>query len=97
MKIDPVVVVGRYIYPRFVFATGDSMGMNMVTIATEAALTLLSHKTGGHVIALSGNLCVDKKPSSLNLIEGRGKVWLQRLLCPKKSFPKNLKQHLKQF
>ena len=25
------------------------------------------------MITLSGNLCVDKKPSALNLIEGRGK------------------------
>src|SRR5512145_502541 len=53
LKIDPIVVVGRYLYPRFVYSTGDSMGMNMVTIATEAALSLLSHKTGAHVIALS--------------------------------------------
>ena len=59
LKIDPVVVVGRYLYPRFVFKTGDSMGMNMVTIATENALNLLTHKTGAHVVALSGNLCVD--------------------------------------
>ncbi len=73
IKIDPVVVVGRYLYPRFLFTTGDSMGMNMVTMATEAALEILSKKTGAHVVALSGNLCVDKKPSSLNLTEGRGK------------------------
>lgn len=91
LKIDPVVVVGRYIYPRFVFATGDSMGMNMVTIATEAALTLLSHKTGGHVIALSGNLCVDKKPSSLNLIEGRGKSVVAEVVVPEEIVSKKLK------
>jgi len=34
--------------------------MNMVTIATENALNLLTYKTGAHVVALSGNLCVDK-------------------------------------
>ena len=67
VKIDPVVVVGKYVYPRFVYTTGDSMGMNMVTIATETALEILTNETSAHVIALSGNLCVDKKPSALNL------------------------------
>src|SRR5690606_19901589 len=63
LKIDPVVLVGRYVYPRFTFTTGDSMGMNMVTIATEKALEILTRETGAHVVALSSNLCVDKKPS----------------------------------
>ncbi len=91
LKIDPVVVVGRYLYPRFVFKTGDSMGMNMVTIATENALNLLTHKTGAHVVALSGNLCVDKKPSSLNLIEGRGKTLVAEVIMPKKIVENKLK------
>ncbi|HEY0196538.1 MAG TPA: hydroxymethylglutaryl-CoA reductase (NADPH) [Methanobacterium sp.] len=91
LKIDPVVVVGRYLYPRFVFKTGDSMGMNMVTIATENALNLLTHKTGAHVVALSGNLCVDKKPSTLNLTEGRGKTLVAEALIPKEIVEKKLK------
>lgn len=82
IKIDPIFVVGKYIYPRFVYTTGDSMGMNMVTIATDSALNLLTHKTGVHVVALSGNVCVDKKPSSLNLIEGRGKSITAELVVP---------------
>ncbi|MDI9617480.1 hydroxymethylglutaryl-CoA reductase (NADPH) [Methanothermobacter sp.] len=73
IKIDPIIVAGPYVYPRFVYTTGDSMGMNMVTIATEKALELLTEETGAHVIALSGNLCTDKKPASINLVEGRGK------------------------
>ena len=91
LKIDPIVVVGRYLYPRFVYSTGDSMGMNMVTIATEAALSLLSHKTGAHVIALSGNVCVDKKPAALNLIEGRGKTLVAEIVVPKEIVNKKLK------
>lgn len=83
LKIDPIVVVGRYLYPRFVFKTGDSMGMNMVTIATDNALNLLTYKTGAHVIALSGNLCVDKKPSTLNLVEGRGKSLVAEIVIPR--------------
>jgi hydroxymethylglutaryl-CoA reductase (NADPH) len=91
LKIDPIIMVGRYLYPRFVFTTGDSMGMNMVTIATENALNLLTYKTGAHEVALSGNVCVDKKPSSLNLIEGRGKTLVAELIIPKKIVEKKLK------
>lgn len=91
VKIDPIFVVGKYIYPRFVYTTGDSMGMNMVTIATDSALNLLSHKTGIHVVALSGNVCVDKKPSSLNFIEGRGKSITAELVVPKNIVETKLK------
>lgn len=61
LRIDPILVVGNYIYPRFVYSTGDSMGMNMVTIATEKVLELLLNETNAQLIALSGNACVDKK------------------------------------
>ncbi|REE28784.1 3-hydroxy-3-methylglutaryl-coenzyme A reductase [Methanothermobacter defluvii] len=82
VKIDPVIVAGSYVYPRFVYTTGDSMGMNMVTIATERALELLTRETGAHVIALSGNLCTDKKPAAVNLIEGRGKSITAEITVP---------------
>ncbi|MGZ7159776.1 MAG: hydroxymethylglutaryl-CoA reductase (NADPH) [Methanobacterium sp.] len=91
IKIDPILIVGKYVYPRFIFTTGDSMGMNMVTIATEAALNLLTYKTGAHLIALSGNACVDKKPSSLNLIEGRGKSVVAEIIVPRKIVKNKLK------
>jgi hydroxymethylglutaryl-CoA reductase (NADPH) len=84
LKIDPIIVVGRYLYPRFVYSTGDSMGMNMVTMATEAALDLMNEKIGSHVVALSGNFCIDKKPSSVNLIEGRGKTLVAEVTVPQK-------------
>lgn len=91
VKIDPIIVVGKYVYPRFVYTTGDSMGMNMVTIATEKALELLTEETSAHVIALSGNVCVDKKPSALNLIEGRGKTIAAEITIPREYVEKKLK------
>jgi len=70
--------VGRYRYVRFIFDTKDAMGMNMVTIATDAIVSYIKQKTGISCLALSGNYCVDKKPSWLNVIEGRGiKVWAE--------------------
>jgi len=91
IKIDPVVVVGKYVYPRFVYTTGDSMGMNMVTIATDTALQILESETSAHVIALSGNLCVDKKPAAINMIEGRGKTISAEILIPQELVERKLK------
>ncbi|MDR0900375.1 MAG: hydroxymethylglutaryl-CoA reductase (NADPH) [Methanobrevibacter sp.] len=91
LKIDPILIVGNYVYPRFVYSTGDSMGMNMVTIATEKVLELLSNERNFHVLALSGNVCVDKKPSSINLIEGRGKTIVADIVIPKEIIETKLK------
>ena len=82
LKIDPIIIVGNYVYPRFCYSTGDSMGMNMVTIATEKVLEKLYEDLGVHAIALSGNLCVDKKPAAINLVEGRGKTVVADILIP---------------
>ena len=82
VKIDPIIIVGNYVYPRFVYSTGDSMGMNMVTIATEKVLTKLYDDLGVHALALSGNLCVDKKPAAINIVEGRGKTVVADIIIP---------------
>lgn len=73
LRIDPFVV-GRNLFLRFVYDTGDAMGMNMVTIATDEALKLLEERFPSlRHVALSGNMCVDKKPAAVNFILGRGK------------------------
>lgn len=65
---------GTSVYLRFRFATGDAMGMNMATIACDKVVNeYIEPETGVSCIALSGNYCVDKKPSSINFHEGRGK------------------------
>jgi hydroxymethylglutaryl-CoA reductase (NADPH) len=65
---------GTSVYLRFRFRSGDAMGMNMATIACDKVVReLIEPATGVTCIALSGNLCVDKKPSTINFLEGRGK------------------------
>ncbi len=65
---------GSSVYLRFKFSSGDAMGMNMATIACDRAVRgLIEPETGVTCVALSGNFCVDKKPSAVNFIEGRGK------------------------
>lgn len=72
-KISPYIT-GTSVYLRLEFDTKDAMGMNMVTIASERVAELIELSTGARLIALSGNMCTDKKPAAINLIEGRGKT-----------------------
>lgn len=95
IKIDPIIVIGSYVYPRFSYSTGDSMGMNMVTIATEKVLEKLTEETNAQIIALSGNVCVDKKSSYINLIEGRGKSVTAEVLIHEEIVNKTLKTNSK--
>ena len=73
LAVDPYVV-GDSVYLRFVYDTKDAMGMNMATIATGEAAKLVESETPASLVALSGNLCSDKKPAAINAIEGRGRT-----------------------
>ncbi|WP_048813009.1 hydroxymethylglutaryl-CoA reductase (NADPH) [Acidilobus saccharovorans] len=68
-------IVGNILWPRFVFRTGDAMGMNIATIASDLLCSYIDeHYKGEHrCLSVSGNLCSDKKPSSINRLLGRGK------------------------
>ncbi len=79
-KITPYSM-GRNVWLRFHFDTRDAMGMNMATIAAAKAVEYIEENTSARCIAISGNMCVDKKPNYLNFIEGRGyKVWTEAVL-----------------
>jgi hydroxymethylglutaryl-CoA reductase (NADPH) len=66
-------VVGNSVFLRFRYDTKDAMGMNMATIATQAACDVVEDETAASLVALSGNLCTDKKPAAINAVEGRGR------------------------
>lgn len=65
---------GTSVFVRFEFDTKDAMGMNMATIASDAAAKVIEEETGARLVAVSGNMCCDKKPSAINVVEGRGKT-----------------------
>ena len=77
-------IIGRNLFVRFVYKTGDAMGMNMTTIATDKAIKFLEVESGLKSVALSGNICVDKKSSSLNLLLGRGKTVISEVVLTRK-------------
>ena len=66
-------IAGTSVYVRLEFDTKDAMGMNMVTIASAKVADLIAQGTGARLIALSGNMCTDKKPAAINGIMGRGR------------------------
>jgi len=77
-------MVGRNVYVRFGFNTSEAMGMNMVTMATEKIAFIVKKELGIREVILSGNYCIDKKPSWLNFIKGRGKqVWAEVVITRK--------------
>lgn len=65
---------GRSLFVRLVFETGEAMGMNMVTIGSQVIADYLCEKFSITLIALSGNMCSDKKVAAVNSILGRGKA-----------------------
>ncbi|KAF7323677.1 3-hydroxy-3-methylglutaryl coenzyme A reductase [Mycena kentingensis (nom. inval.)] len=78
-------MAGRTLFVRFATATGDAMGMNMISKGTEKALEVMQDQFPEMVVlALSGNYCTDKKPAAINWIEGRGKSVVVEAVVPGK-------------
>ncbi len=75
LRVEPYIV-GNMVWLRFCYSTGDAMGMNMATIATDKACEVIQRDYPGQarLVALSGNVCADKKAAAINVVQGRGKT-----------------------
>jgi len=67
-------VLGNIVLVRLNFTTRDAMGMNMVTKATKEICNYIIREYPVQQYLLECNMAVDKKPSYLNIILGRGKT-----------------------
>jgi NADP-dependent 3-hydroxy-3-methylglutaryl-CoA reductase len=70
--------IGRMLYIRFMYSTGDAAGQNMTTVATWKAcqwmLRQLEHHPEMEIIKfmVESNMSGDKKVNQMNYLEGRG-------------------------
>lgn len=85
-------VAGKNVYLRLVCFSGDAMGMNMVSKGSLAVIeTLQKEFPSLQLVALSGNVCTDKKAAATNWLHGRGKSVVVEAVIPKEVVKKTLK------
>mmetsp|Transcript_1132 Transcript_1132/g.2545 ORF Transcript_1132/g.2545 Transcript_1132/m.2545 type:complete len:629 (-) Transcript_1132:390-2276(-) len=85
-------VAGKNVYLRLVCFSGDAMGMNMVSKGSLAVIERLQKEFPScQLIALSGNMCTDKKAAATNWLHGRGKSVVVEAVIPKEVVRTTLK------
>lgn len=78
-------IAGRNIFLRFCCMSGDAMGMNMVSKGCLKAIEVLENEFPDiTLVAISGNMCTDKKPAAINWILGRGKSVVVEAVIPER-------------
>jgi len=81
--------MGRRVWLRNSFSTGNAMGMNSVTKYSASILKKLQElRPDVTVIALSGNMCSDKKASHVNVMFGKGKGVEGEVVIPREVIEK---------
>jgi hydroxymethylglutaryl-CoA reductase (NADPH) len=89
-------VAGKNVHLRLTCFSGDAMGMNMVSKGSLAVIECLKcHFPSLQLVALSGNMCTDKKAAAINWIEGRGKSVVVEATIPKEVVRTTLKTNVK--
>jgi len=77
-------LVGRFVYLRFNYSTGDAAGQNMVSMATFVSCNwILSQVNSVRHFYMDANLATDKKSSLINMLHTRGKRVIAEMVIPR--------------
>ncbi len=92
VKTTDIQIVNNLLYFCFWFNSKDAMGMNMATIASSELLNqFILQELDAEQIALSSNLCADKKPSERHATIGRGHSVIATAVLDQETLNKTLK------
>ncbi|KAJ3924281.1 MAG: hydroxymethylglutaryl-CoA reductase [Lentinula lateritia] len=84
-------MTGRTLFVWSATAIADAVGMNMICKGTEKAFEVMQqHFPDIITLALSGNYCTDKKPTTINWIERRGNNVVAETVIPAKVVKRHL-------
>jgi hydroxymethylglutaryl-CoA reductase (NADPH) len=81
---------GRSVVLQFDYSTGDAMGLNMITVATDKACRFIVGERKVQRWIIESNLSSEKKVSAFNLIEGKGKEVVAEATLSKELVRRNL-------
>jgi len=83
-------IQGKVVFLRLNYSTGDSMGMNMISKASQEICDYIVAHFPVVRYSLESNMAVDKKPARINSILGRGKTVVAEALINERFISKFL-------
>jgi hydroxymethylglutaryl-CoA reductase (NADPH) len=81
LRLEPHIF-DRHVAVKFCYSTGDAMGINMITFATEEACKLIVSTVAPQKYYLQSNFSAIKKVSAHNFISGFGKTVVSEAIVP---------------
>jgi hydroxymethylglutaryl-CoA reductase (NADPH) len=81
VRLEPNII-DRNVIVKFCYTTGDAMGLNIITVATDAACKFITATVKPRKFYLQANFSAVKKVSAHNMVAGYGKTVIAEAIIP---------------